>query len=170
MFLQSSSKAKKWGIGDRLAKVISCSRMFLVTAATVLLCGCDTVVPTAATFKDTNEILVPFQTSINLSGGNFTVVKPNVVGRDKGFNLLGVIPIRRPKLTAAMDKLYAKANIHDGESKTLSHMIIEHSSSYWILFSRPEITVRADVVQFKTKTKTPESDVLKNDLKPNGGS
>ena len=169
MFLRGSSKAGEWCIGDGRAQANFHPKMFLVMAAAALLCSCDTVVPTTTTFKDTNEILVPFQTSINLSGGNFTMVKPNVVGRDKGFSLLGLIPIHRPKLTTAMDELYAKANIHHGESKTLSHMIVEHSSTYWILFSRPEITVRADVVQFKPKTQTPGGDAPPTDLKPNGG-
>jgi hypothetical protein len=77
-----------------------------------------------------------------------------LIGRSTGFSLLGLIPIIPPKFTKAMSETYAKAGIQEGESKTLANLIVEHSGSYWILFSLPEIIVRADVVQFNPKTGT----------------
>jgi hypothetical protein len=132
-------------------------RVIFILAIGVLLCGCTSVSPASP------SILAPFgqaqnpahiQTSINLTEGNFTVVKTNLICHSEGFSLLGFIPIIPPKFTKAMNELYAKAEIQEGESKTLANMIVEHSGSYWILFSLPEITVRADVVQFNSKTGT----------------
>lgn len=132
----------------------------LALLAAILVCGCDTVTPINAAFKDANDVYFPFPTTINLGGGNFTVIKPNVVGRSHGFSLFGLIPLRRPKMTEAMDDLYSQANIHEGESKTLTHMVVEHSSAFWILFSQLEVAVRADVVQFKANSPASGRDLL----------
>jgi hypothetical protein len=130
--------------------------LFILAIASVL-CGCTSVSSAGP------SILNPFgqaqdpahiQTSVNLAEGNFTVVKTNLTGHSTGFSLLGLIPIVPPKFTKAMGVVYAKAEIQEGESKTLANMIIEHSGSYWILFSLPEIIVRADVVRFNPQTGT----------------
>jgi hypothetical protein len=130
-------------------------RFLSILAIACFLCGCTSVSPTGP------SILAPFgqaqnpahiQTSVNLTEGNFTVVKTNLIGHSTGFSLLGLIPIIPPKFTKAMNQMYAKAEIREGESKTLANLIVEHSGSYWILFSLPEIIVRADVVQFNPRT------------------
>jgi hypothetical protein len=94
-------------------------------------------------------------TEVNLSEENFVVVKNNVVGRSQGFSLLGVITIYPATTTKAISRLYAEADMQEGKSKTMVHLMIEHSSMYFILFSIPEITARADIVQFNSK---PEPD------------
>jgi len=76
------------------------------------------------------------------------VAKTNVVGRAKGFRLLGIIPIYPARLTTAMNRMYAQTDIQVGEQKSMAHLVTEYSATYWILFSIPETTVRADVVQF----------------------
>src|SRR6516165_7114930 len=130
-------------------------RVLFILALACFLCGCTSVPPAGS------GILAPFgqsqnpahiQTSVNLAEGNFTVVKTNLIGRSTGFSLLGLIPIIPPKFTKAMSETYAKAGIQEGESKTLANFIVEHSGSYWILCSLPEIIVRADVVQFNPRT------------------
>ena len=80
------------------------------------------------------------------------MVKTNVVGMSKGFNLLGFIPIYPARLTKAMNRLYTAADIEAGTAKTPANLLIEYTSTYWILFSIPETIVRADVVQFKTQS------------------
>lgn len=128
--------------------------IFALTAA-ALLCGCATAVPavsSGAGLLGSPHASAHTQTSVNLAQGNFVVVKTNVVGQSKGFSLLGFIPIYPARLTKAIDRLYAKAEIQEGKSESLAHLMTEHSSSYWILFSIPEITARADVVQFNPRT------------------
>lgn len=128
--------------------------LVLAFGAAALLCGCAAAVPAASTgagLLGQQNAMAHTQTSVNLSEGNFTVVKTNVVGRSKGFSLLGFIPIYPPRLTKAMDQLYANAEIQSGRSMSLAHLITEHSSSYWILFSLPEVTARADIVQFNPR-------------------
>jgi hypothetical protein len=130
-------------------------KTIFVLAAAALLCGCATAVPavsSGAGLLGQSPASAHTQTSVNLSQGNFVLVKTNVVGRSKGFSLLGLIPIYPARLTKAMDRLYANAEIQPGKSESLAHLITEHSSSYWILFSLPEITARADVVQFNPRT------------------
>jgi hypothetical protein len=152
---------------SRRFKAVMVKALFIL-AISSFLCGCTSVSPAGS------SILAPFgqaqnpahiQTSVNLTEGNFTVVKTNLIGHSTGFSLLGFIPIIPPKFTKAMNEMYAKAEIQEGESKTLANMIVEHSGSYWILFSLPEVIVRADVVQFNPKavtgTNTPASPVKK---------
>ena len=125
----------------------------LLTFTTLLLLatGCASMAPMASPVISSggdSSVQMHSQTSVNLAEGNFVVIKTNVAGHSKGFKLLGLIPITSARLTLAMDRLYAEAGIQAGSSKTLAHVIIEHSSTFWLLFSIPETTVRADVVQF----------------------
>ncbi|HTY86288.1 MAG TPA: hypothetical protein VMB80_02385 [Candidatus Acidoferrum sp.] len=125
-----------------------------VFAAALGLCGCTGAVPavsSGAGLLGLHPASTHTDTSVNLSEGNFVVVKTNLMGRSKGFSLLGFIPIYPAKLTTAMDRLYAQADIQPGTPKTLAHLVTESSSSYWILFSIPETVVRADVIQFNPK-------------------
>jgi len=132
-------------------------KLTFVLAAAAGLCGCASAVPavsSGAGLIGQHPASAHTQTSVNLSQGNFVLVKTNVVGQSKGFSLLGFIPIYPARLTTAMDRLYANAEIQPGQSESLAHLITEHSSSYWILFSLPEVTARADVIQFIPKTES----------------
>jgi hypothetical protein len=44
--------------------------------------------------------------------------------------------------------------VQPGRAQTLANVLVERSSSYWILFSLPEITVRGDLVEFVTNPAT----------------
>jgi len=132
-------------------------KLIFVLAAAAGLYGCASAVPavsSGAGLLGQQPAAAHTHTSVNLSEGNFVVVKTNLVGRSKGFSLLGFIPIYPARLTTAMDRLYANAEIQPGQSESLAHLITEHSSSYWILFSLPEITARADVIQFNPRTES----------------
>jgi hypothetical protein len=76
------------------------------------------------------------------------VVKTNVVGQARGFALLGFITMVPARFQTAMDRLYTKAEMQSGQAQTLGNIIMEKSSAYWILFSIPRISVRADLVEF----------------------
>jgi hypothetical protein len=92
------------------------------------------------------------QTDVKLSEGNFVLVKTNVVGQSRGFALLGFITIVPAEFNTAFSRLYAQAGMESGQAQTLTDIAIERTGSYWILFSLPRCTVRADVVQFVPET------------------
>jgi hypothetical protein len=89
------------------------------------------------------------ETSVRLGSDNFVLVKTNVVGRSHGFSLLGIITIVPATLNKAMNRLYANADMRPGQPQTVSHLLIEQTSSYFILFGIPQVDVRADIVQFR---------------------
>lgn len=88
------------------------------------------------------------QTAIKLEQANFTVVKTNVIGRCKGFALLGLITLSPAKFSKAIDRLYAQAEMQPGKPQTMVNVVIERSSSFFILFSIPQVSVRGDLVEF----------------------
>ena len=47
-----------------------------------------------------------------------------------------------------MVRLYTKAQMQSGRPQTLGNVVMEKTSAYWILFSIPRVSVRADVVEF----------------------
>ncbi len=130
-------------------------KTLFILVAGALLCGCTAVAPVASSMAgplSQQPVQANTHTAVNLSEGNFVVVKTNVVGRSKGFSLLGLITIYPATTTKAMSRLYAEAGMQEGKPKTVAHLVIEHSSMYFILFSIPETTVRADIVQFNSKS------------------
>jgi hypothetical protein len=88
------------------------------------------------------------QTEMKLTEGNFVIMKTNVVGQARGFSLLGIITMVPARFQMAMDRLYVKAAMETGKPQMLGNVIVEKSSAYWILFSIPRVSVRADVVEF----------------------
>ena len=129
----------------------------LIVIAGALVGGCAAVAPVASSMTGSlgqPPVQANTHTAVNLSEGNFVVVKTNVIGRSKGFSLLGLITVYPATTTKAMSRLYAEAGMQEGRPKTMAHLVIEHSSMYFILFSIPEITVRADIVQFGPKVET----------------
>jgi hypothetical protein len=97
---------------------------------------------------NTSALEIHNQTEVKLSEGNFSVMKTNVVGQARGFSLLGFITVAPARFQVAMDRLYANAQMQSGRPQTLGNVIMEKTSAYWILFSIPRVSVRADVVEF----------------------
>lgn len=135
--------------------------IFLAGAALAsLLSGCAAGL--AAASASGSSLLTPnasslgvySQTMVRLEKPNFVVVKANNLGHSGGFALLGLITIVQPRCNTALNRLYEDAGMQPGRSQTLANVVVEKSSSYWILFSLPEITVRADLVEFVTNNAT----------------
>jgi len=131
--------------------------IFLAGAAlAALLSGCAAGLASAT--ASGSSLLTPnaaflevhSQTMVTLEKPNFAVVKANNLGRSRGFALLGLITIVPPRCNTALNRLYEHAGMQSGRAQTLANVLVERSSSYWILFSLPEITVRADLVEFVT--------------------
>lgn len=114
--------------------------------------GCASVATLPSTFGSLNpssaSLEIHNQTELKLTEGNFVVVKTNVVGQARGFSLLGFITVSPARFEIAMDRLYTKAEMQSGKPQTLGNVIVEKTSAYWVLFSIPRVSVRADLVEF----------------------
>lgn len=128
-------------------------RALLYMVACSLLTGCAALVPLSSLIttpsSGTPPLQVHEQTSVKLAKDNFVLVRTNVVGRSRGFSLLGLITIYPATLSKAMNRLYAAAEMQQGHPQTVAHLVIEQTSSYWILFGIPEVDARADIVEFR---------------------
>lgn len=135
------------------------SLSFLVPG--LLLSGCAALAPVSSSFTsllgERESAGIHGQTRVNLTGDNFTLVKTNVCGRSKGFSLLGLVTICPASLTTAMSRMYAAAQMRPGRPQTVAHLIVERSSSYWILFGIPRVEASADIVEFLPAVTTRES-------------
>lgn len=129
----------------------------MLLAGCLLMSGCAALVPAGSVVGPllgaTPALQATEQTNVKLARDNFVLVKSNVVGRSKGFSLLGLVTICPATATEAMTRLYAAADMRPGEPKTVAHLTVERSSSYWVLFGIPQVEVHADVVQFIPKAK-----------------
>jgi hypothetical protein len=87
-------------------------------------------------------------THVTLTGNNYSIIEPNVIARSKGFKLFGLITFRNASYTEAMKRLYEKAHVEAGHPQALANVVHESGSSYFILFSIPKVTIRADLIEF----------------------
>ncbi|MDD5411803.1 MAG: hypothetical protein PHF31_10390 [Methylobacter sp.] len=87
-------------------------------------------------------------TAVNLYKQNFKIVKANAIGSSVGFSFLGLINLKSPRYDEAITKLYQSAGVSEGKAQALVNVVHENSSTYFILFGLPKITVRADVIEF----------------------
>lgn len=154
-------QAMKWI--TQMASEASRSSIFrglMLLAGCLMMSGCAALVPAGSVISPLLGPAPPLQvtenTSVSLGRDNFVLVKTNVVGRSRGFSLLGFITIWPATLTKAMNRMYASAQMRPGESQTLAHFAVERTGSYWILYGIPRVEVRADVVQFVPEVKTPK--------------
>jgi len=86
-------------------------------------------------------------TRVDLSKGNYRVLKSNVRGTSTGFVLFGILPLARPSYANAMGDLRSEAQM-EGKATALANVTRDESDIYLILFSLPKITVTADVIEF----------------------
>jgi hypothetical protein len=127
-------------------------KIIALLGITVLATGCASMATLPSTFGSLNpnssSLEIHNQTELKLTEGNFMVVKTNVMGQSRGFSLLGIITMVPARFQTAMDRLYVKAEMETGKPQTLGNVIMEKTSAYWILFSIPRVSVRADLVEF----------------------
>ncbi len=136
------------------------SKVFYVVIGCFLLAGCLLLTGCAALAGLSPTISAPSgghpspievheQTTVALAKDNFILVRTNVVGQSSGFSLFGIITIVPATLSKATSRFYDQAGMETGTPQSLAHLIIERTSSFYILFGIPEVIVRADIVQFK---------------------
>lgn len=135
-------------------KAVSLLQGVVLAGIVSLFAGCAALAPLASNLTGSapsSNLEVHTQTTVQLSDANFSTVRTNVVGSSKGFKLLGFITIYPATLDKAMNRLYAAAEAEEGRAQTLTHLMIEHSAVYVVLFSIPKVTARADLVEFEPK-------------------
>jgi hypothetical protein len=113
-------------------------------------CAAVATLPIASLIGSPNAsaLQILSSTEVRLQDANFIVTKTNVVGQSKGFSLLGILTVVPAEFTTAANRLYAQAEMQQGRSQTLAHIVMEKDSLYLILFSIPRTAIRADVVEF----------------------
>ena len=94
------------------------------------------------------EAGVLHSTQVQLVGNNYRVLQTNVVAKSGGFKLLGFITIKSPSYVKAVSRLYAKAQVEEGQAQAFANVVYETGGMNLILFSLPKIRVRADLVEF----------------------
>lgn len=97
-------------------------------------------------------------TETRLNRANFRVVKARARGEDRGFYLLGFLPIVSPSVGDATDQLMSGVD-SEGRAVSLANVTQEWRSWYFVLFSLPRVVVRADVVEFVEESAAPRAPV-----------
>jgi hypothetical protein len=88
-------------------------------------------------------------TTVKLSQANYHVQKLNVMGHDNGFKLFGLFTIVPPSRVKAFTRMYQSAEVQPGSPLTPANLAIEQIEQNYILFSIPQVFVRADFVVFE---------------------
>ena len=94
-------------------------------------------------------------TTVQLSENNYRLVKTNVVGSDWGISLLGLFSITSPDAVKAMKQLYEAGDVAAGKPLAIVNVLQQNTAQFYILFSIPTVTFRADVVEFMQATHMP---------------
>jgi hypothetical protein len=112
------------------------------SAAIILTAGCAS--------SRVENTMPSTQTQVNLTHGNYRVIKAGAEGRSYGFRLLlGIIPIAAPSTAAAREDLYRNVGQPvNGKSIALVNVVEDRSTTWLLLFSVPKIVVTGDVVEF----------------------
>jgi len=138
-------------VGLKWSKVRLMLKWIFMAGMASLLGGCAALAPLAVgPLLSTGTARGEFHntTTVTLEQANFATVKTNVSGQCKGFALLGIITIVPARISTALDRLYKQAEMQPGRPQTLANMVVENSSTYLILYSIPQVSIRADVVEF----------------------
>jgi hypothetical protein len=88
------------------------------------------------------------RTEVQLTQRNYRVVQTNLRGTSWGFALLGILMLKPPDATEAFAKLLAGVENLEGHAVAVINVMQDSSAPYFLLFSLPKITFRADVVEF----------------------
>jgi hypothetical protein len=117
-----------------------------------LLTGCAVALPALPALSGlipaANGTHILTTTTVNLSRKNFKIVKANAFGSSVGFSFLGIFSLKSPSYEEALTQLYRSADVSEGKSQALVNVMHEQTSTYFILFALPKITVCADVIEF----------------------
>jgi hypothetical protein len=87
---------------------------------------------------------------------HYSLLKPAVIGVDRGFHLLEILPLLQPTEGEATQNLWknAKLNAEDfeGEETTLVNIVRDEYLLHFLIFAIPTIKVTADIVRIEDST------------------
>ena len=134
---------------DRMVRLF---KLIALLGVVVLCSGCAglAALPVSSVLGSPNSTALEIHnnTDVRLQQPNFIVTKANASGQNMGFSLFGILTIVPAKFSTAMSRLYAQAALQPGRSQTVANLILERNSTFYILFSVPQIAVSADVIEF----------------------
>ncbi|WP_236994342.1 DUF6567 family protein [Methylomicrobium sp. RS1] len=134
------------------SEAVTMTKLLKILFLVLPLAGCAAAIPAlpalSALIPPSGGTQVLTTTTVHLSGKNYKIIKANATGSSVGFSFLGLITVTAPHYDEAISKLYRSAPVSEGKPQTIVNAVFEHSSSYFILFALPKITVRADVIEF----------------------
>lgn len=132
------------------------------------LSGCAAVLPALPALSGLNPTPAgsPILTTstVSLSKQNYKIIKANAIGGSEGFSLLGLFTLVSPSYDEAFTNLYQIAGVSEGKAQALANVVYGNSSNFYLLFSLPKITVRADVIEFTdaaVPAKTQETEMIR---------
>jgi hypothetical protein len=128
------------------------SKLLIILQILWALTGCAAALPAlpalSGLIPGASGTHILTSTTVNLSRKNFKIVKANAFGSSAGFSFLGLFNLKSPSYEEALTQLYRSADVSVGKPQALVNVIHEQTSTYFILFALPKITVRADVIEF----------------------
>jgi hypothetical protein len=128
------------------------SKLFFILSILWVLNGCAAALPAlpalSGLIPGASGTHILTTTTVNLSRKNFKIVKANAFGSSAGFSFLGLFSLKSPSYEEALTQLYRSADVSVGKPQALVNVMNEQTSTYFILFALPKITVRADVIEF----------------------
>jgi hypothetical protein len=113
-------------------------RLLVAVVLAAFVAACTS---TGADYKSQNV------TNVDLSKGNFKVVKSGAKGSSSGFKLFAFIPITAPSYARAMTDLRGKAQM-EGKASAVTNVTQDQTNIWCLLFSLQELTVTGDIIEF----------------------
>jgi hypothetical protein len=128
----------------------ACANLLLCGLAALLLTGCASLTSLLLTPDPAGSAPEAPRTitTVKLSQANYHAERLNVTGQDHGFKLLGLFTIVPASRVKAFTRMYQMANIPPGGPLAPANVLVEQYEEFYILFSIPEVHVRADFVVF----------------------
>ena len=85
---------------------------------------------------------------VELSSGNFNTVKRNASGKASAFYVFGFGGLEKKAIVAeAKQNLVLQNQLKDNQQ--LANIIVDYKTSFFVVVSKFEVTVTADIVEFK---------------------
>jgi hypothetical protein len=128
-----------------------CVSLLVCGLAALLLTGCSSL--TALALAPDPGAIAPQAprtiTTVKLAQANYHVQKLNAIGHDQGFKLFSLFTIVPASRVKALTRMYNNAKVEPGGPLAPANITVEQIEQSYILFSIPEVYVRADFVVFE---------------------
>ena len=117
---------------------MSVRRFIVAVALLALVAGCTSK---GGDYQSQNV------TTVDLSKGNYKVLKSSAMGDSTGFKLFCCIPFSSPSYAKAMNDLRGQAPM-EGKAAAVTNVTQDRSQVWLLLFSLQKLTVTGDIIEF----------------------